>query len=229
MPTLHIANKNYSSWSLRPWVLMRELGVAFDEQMHYFGSNSSYEAFRAFSPTGKVPCLHDGETVVWDSLAIAEYVHERFAPVWPAVARARAWARSVAAEMHSGFATLRTQCSMSCGIRVKLHQIDAALQQDLDRLDEIIAFGLAEWGGSFLTGERFTAADAFLCPVAFRVQSYGLSLSQPSAAYMQRLLNLPSMREWYAAGLAETARHASHDSECEQYGVVTADLRSRRK
>jgi glutathione S-transferase len=170
--------------------------------------------------------LHDGEAVVWDSLAIAEYVHEHFAPVWPADARARAWARSVCAEMHSGFATLRTQCSMSCGIRVKLHQIDAALQLDLDRLDEIIAFGLAEWGSPFLTGERFSAADAFFCPVAFRVQSYGLPLSPPSAAYMQRLLDFPAMREWYAAGLAETARHASHEEEFELFGAITADLRA---
>ena len=227
MPTLHIANKNYSSWSLRPWVLMREVGIAFDEQVHYFGSDSSYEAFRAFSPTGKLPCLHDREALVWDSLAIAEYLSEKHPHVWPADRRARAWARSVAAEMHSGFGTLRTQCSMSCGHRVKLHRIDEALQKDLNRLDEIFAFGLAEWGGPFLTGEHFSAVDAFFCPVAFRVQSYGLTLSTPSQAYIQRLLDLPAMREWYAAGLAETARHAGHNVECAQFGVVTADLRSR--
>lgn len=226
MTTLHIANKNYSSWSLRPWVLMRALGIAFDEQLHFFGEGSNHAAFRAFSPTGKVPCLHDGEVVVWDSLAIAEYLAEKHPQVWPADRRARAWARSVAAEMHTGFTTLRTQCSMSCGHRVKLHRIDPALQQDLNRLDEIFAFGLAEWGGPFLTGEHFTAADAFFCPVAFRVQSHGLTLSAPSQAYIQRLLDLPVMREWYAAGLAETVRHDAHEAEFSQFGVITADLRA---
>lgn len=227
MLTLHIANKNYSSWSLRPWVLMRELGIAFEERLHLFSEGSSREAFRAFSPTGKVPCLHDGDAVVWDSLAIAECLAEKHPQVWPVDGRARAWARSVCAEIHSGFSTLRTQCSMGCGLRVKLHCIDQALQQDLDRLDEVFAFGLAEWGGPFLMGEHFTTADAFFCPVAFRVQSYGLPLNAPSQAYIERLLNLPSMREWYAAGLAETARHDSHDAEFEQFGVITADLRAR--
>lgn len=226
MPTLHIANKNYSSWSLRPWVLMRELGIAFEEKLHFFSEGSSHAAFRAFSPTGKVPCLQDGEAVVWDSLAIAEYLAEKHPSVWPADTRARAYARSASAEMHSSFHALRNQCSMSCGIRVKLHQVDSALQQDLNRVDEIIAFGLAEWGGPFIAGNAFTAADAFFCPVAFRVQSYGLTFSEPVADYFQRLLNLPAMREWYAAGIAETARHESHDAECAQFGVVISDLRS---
>ncbi|HQY70835.1 MAG TPA: glutathione S-transferase N-terminal domain-containing protein, partial [Pseudomonadales bacterium] len=107
MYELYIANKNYSSWSLRPWVLMRELRIAFDERLVPFAPGSNFERFRAFSPTGKVPCLHDGATVVWDSLAIAEYLAERHAGVWPSDARARAWARSAAAEMHSGFGALR--------------------------------------------------------------------------------------------------------------------------
>ena len=107
MPTLYIANKNYSSWSLRPWLLMRELGLPFEEKLTPFAGHDTPDAFRAFSPTGKVPCLVDGPTVVWDSLAITEYLAERFPHVWPAQAEARAWARCAAAEMHSGFPALR--------------------------------------------------------------------------------------------------------------------------
>ena len=119
MYELYIANKNYSSWSLRPWVLMRALGIPFDETLVPFlgGVGANWDAFRAFSPTGKVPCLRDGDAVVWDSLAIAEYLAERHAGVWPADPRARAWARCAAAEMHSGFPGLRSVCTMNCGVR----------------------------------------------------------------------------------------------------------------
>src|ERR1700730_14632603 len=117
MYDLHIANKNYSSWSLRPWVLMRELKIPFREHLVAFGEESSWQSYRKISPTGKVPCLVDGQTVVWVSLAIAEYLAERHAGVWPADPRARSWARSAAAEMHSGFGDLRGRCSMSCGHR----------------------------------------------------------------------------------------------------------------
>src|ERR1700748_212059 len=120
MYTLHIANKNYSSWSLRSWVLMRELGIAFNERLTVF-DGAGNAAFRSFSPTGKVPCLTDGDITVWDSLAIAEYLAERHPGVWPSAPAARAWARSAAAEMHSGFGELRNRCSMTCGLRVKLH------------------------------------------------------------------------------------------------------------
>ncbi len=107
MLTLHIANKNYSSWSLRQWVLLSELGIPFREQLSPFAAGSNWEAFRAFSPNGKVPCLHDGDEVVWDSLAIVEYLAERHAGVWPVDASARTWARCASAEMHTGFAALR--------------------------------------------------------------------------------------------------------------------------
>jgi glutathione S-transferase len=117
---LYIANKNYSSWSLRPWVLMRTLGMAFEEELRPFPMGGGASGFDAFSPSGKVPCLHDGQQVVWDSLAIAEYLAEQQAAVWPADASARAWARCAAAEMHSGFSTLRNICSMNCGLRVAL-------------------------------------------------------------------------------------------------------------
>ena len=123
MYTLHIANKNYSSWSLRPWLLMRMLAIPFEERLTPFPTGSSWSLFRPFSPNGRVPCLIDDGWAVWDSLAIAEYLAERHAGVWPSDARARAWARSAAAEMHSSFTALRNACPMSCGVRVQPHPI----------------------------------------------------------------------------------------------------------
>lgn len=224
MLTLHIANKNYSSWSLRPWLLLTELGVPFEERMHVFGKGSNWDAFRAFSPNGKVPCLHDGATVVWDSLAIAEYLAERH-PAWPTDAVARAWARCAAAEMHAGFAALRQQCSMSCGHRVRLHETGPALVADLARIDELWSEGLHRFGGPFLAGDRFTAVDAFYAPVAFRIQTFGLHVGAPAKAYVEHLLALPSMRLWYAEALAEPWRDVAHDEEIASVGTVTADLR----
>src|SRR5438270_3065638 len=205
MYTLHIGNKNYSSWSLRPWVLMSELQVPFQEQLHVFGPGFKAKSSGG-SPSGKVPCLHDGATVVWDSLAIAEYLAERHPGVWPQDPAARAWARSAAAEMHSGFTALRNCCSMNCGIRVKLHKEPPELKADLARLAELWHDGLSRFGGPFLAGSRFTAVDAFFCPVAFRVQSYGLELPPEAMAYVKRLLDLPAMKLWYEAALAEPYR-----------------------
>ncbi len=130
MFTLYIANKNYSSWSLRAWVLMRELGIPFQEKQIPLGD---LKAVRAISPSGRVPCLVDGDTAVWDSLSIAEYLAERFPKVWPADAVARAWARSAAAEMHSGFMDLRSTCSMNCGVRVRLNSFSPGLLADIAR------------------------------------------------------------------------------------------------
>ncbi len=225
MYQLYIANKNYSSWSLRPWILLRELGIAFEEHVHPFPESNAFAAFRAFSPTGRVPVLHDGELVVWDSLAIAEYLAERHPGVWPSEAAARAFARCAAAEMHSGFATLRSNCAMNVGLRVQLHSISPALQKDVARIAELWNEGLRRFGGPFLAGKSFTAADAFFCPVAFRVQTYGLALEGDAAAYAQRLLALPAMKEWYEAGLAEPWREAEHEKEFAAAGKITADLR----
>ena len=180
---LYIANKNYSSWSLRPWVLMSELGIPFEERLERFLPNSSYTAFKKFSPSGKVPCVVDDDLAIWDSLAITEYLAEKEPRVWPSDRAPRAWARSATAEMHSGFGTLREHCGMNCGIRVKLHQITDALQSDLDRLSELWNEGLERFGGPFLAGKAFTAVDAFFCPVAFRIQTYGLNLHSASLQY----------------------------------------------
>jgi glutathione S-transferase len=223
---LYVANKNYSSWSLRPWVLMRELEIPFREHLVPFGEESSWLDFRKISPSGKVPCLIDGETVVWDSLAIAEYLAERHAGVWPAPAGARAWARSAAAEMHSGFGELRSRCSMSCGQRIRLNESPAALERDIARLGTLWNDGLRRFGGPYLAGEAFTAVDAFYAPVAFRVQSYGLTVDPVSAAYVDRSLSARAMQEWYADALKETLRDQPHDEEIAQIGRVLEDLRA---
>lgn len=228
MYQLYIANKNYSSWSLRPWLLLSELGIAFEERLVTFaqGDGASWQAFRAFSPTGKVPCLHDDDRVVWDSLAIAEYLAERHADVWPSDPAARAWARCAAAEMHSGFAALRNHCGMSCGVRIRLPDtLPAALRVDLARLDELWREGLARFGGPFLAGAEFGAVDAFFAPVAFRIQTCGLTLGAAAAAYAQRLLALPGMRRWYEAALQESWRDEAHELEVRHSGIVWQDLR----
>lgn len=221
MYQLNIANKNYSSWSLRPWVLMRQLEIPFREQLTPFGS----EQFQQVSPTGKVPCLIDGKIVVWDSLAIVEYLAERHQGIWPRDAEARAWARSAAAEMHSGFQELRDRCSMSCGVRIELRAITSGLERDIARISTLWNEGLHRFGGPFLAGKEFSAVDAFFAPVAFRIQTYGLAIEPVSAAYAKRLLELTAMQEWYAAALNETFRDEPHEIEMLRFGNVTRDLR----
>jgi glutathione S-transferase len=223
MYELVITNKNYSSWSLRAWVLMRELGIAFRERLVPLPDHM--RNFDPGTPSGKVPCLIDGERVVWDTLAITEYLAERHPGVWPGDAGARAWARCAAAEMHSGFTGLRSRCGMSCGVRAKLREVPADLARDVARIDALWSQGLAAHGGPFLAGTAFTAVDAFFCPVAFRVQTYGLSLSEPAAAYARRLLALPSMVDWYRAGIAETWREPDHEAELTHSAVIVEDLR----
>ena len=226
MSTLYIANKNYSSWSLRAWLAMRELGIAFEEKLVPFSEGSNLDNFKPFAPHAKVPCLHDGKEVVWDSLAIIEYLAERHAGVWPADAGARTWARCASAEMHSGFSALRDICSMNCGIRVQLHEVPPALQSNIARIDELWSEGLARFGGPFLAGAQFTAVDAMFAPVALRAQTYGLALSEKAGAYAQRLRDLAAMREWYAAALQETWREPGHEAEARAAGTWLKDLRA---
>ncbi|WP_140984074.1 glutathione S-transferase family protein [Asticcacaulis tiandongensis] len=229
MYELHIANMNYSSWSLRPWVLLRELDIPFIEHQHYFRpANDLSDPFNRFSPSGLVPALTDNGVTVWDSLAIAEYVYETHPAVWPEDKGARAFARSVAAEMHSGFTALRSQCGMNCGLRIRLHRMTPELTKDLKRLDALWQEGLERFGGPFLTGDRFTAVDAFFCPVAFRVQTYDLPLSEASKAYVQHLLELKSMQIWYACALREEARDLPHEEDARASGTLLADHRIHR-
>jgi glutathione S-transferase len=227
MYRLYIANKNYSSWSLRPWVLMHALAIPFEERLVPFSSGENWARFREFSPTGRVPCLHDGDTVVWDSLAIAEYLAERHRGIWPGEEKARAWARCAAAEMHSGFSTLRERCGMNVGLRVELSERPEALQRDLSRIGELWSEGLGRFGGPFLAGPVWTAADALFAPVAFRIQTYKLDLNAAASAYAERLLALPSMQTWQADALAERWRDPDHEDEVRRMGTVLQDLRSR--
>jgi glutathione S-transferase len=226
MYELYITNKNYSSWSLRPWLLMSELAIPFTEKLVPLPEGSCWDLFRAFSPSGRVPCLHDAATRVWDTIGITEYLAERHPGVWPADPLARPWARSASAEMHAGFATLRNRCGMSCGLRIRLHDMPASLAQDIARIDELWTEGLAEFGGPFLAGSKLTAVDAFYAPVAFRVQTYGLALGAPAAAYAKRLLALPAMQRWYTDALAETWRETAHEEEIASSGTILEDLRS---
>jgi glutathione S-transferase len=226
MYELIIANKNYSSWSMRPWVLMRSLGLEFRERLLPFHLNHGDGAISRHTPAGKVPCLVDGETRVWDSLAIVEYLAERHVGVWPLPAGDRAWARSATAEMHSGFQALRNECSISVGIRVRLRSQSPALQADLRRLESMWAEGLARHGGPYLGGARFTAVDAFFAPVASRIQTYGLVLESPAAAYARHLLQHEAVREWIDAGVRETWRDAPHETDCLANGELLQDLRA---
>jgi glutathione S-transferase len=245
MYQLYIANKNYSSWSLRPWVLMRELDIAFIEKFVCFDQADNYEAFRAFAPNGKVPCLIDeglidegliddglvndsstgGAQPIWDSLGIAEYLYEFDPRVWPDEFAARVWARCAVAEMHGGFDALRHFCTMSVGIRVELNAIPASLQRDVARIDELWSQGLQRFGGPFLAGQHYTAVDAFFAPVVFRLRTYGLSLTNTASAYVERILQRPAMLEWERDALHEPYREQGHEAEVHAMGRITADYR----
>ena len=226
MLRLFIGNKNYSSWSLRPWILLRQLGMPFEERLVPFGAASGVSSFSEFSPTGRVPCLVDGSLTVWDSLAITEYLAELNPAVWPKEKEIRAWARCVSAEMHSGFPTVRNTCTMNCGLRIRLHDWSSAVRTEWRRLDDLWCEGLHRFGGPFLAGPHFTAADAFFAPVAFRSQTYSPPLSSTSEAYLARLRGLSPMVEWYESALKETWRDPEHEQEAGAAGEWIEDLRA---
>jgi glutathione S-transferase len=187
----------------------------------------SWEEFHYFSPTGKVPCLVDGDTVVWDSLAIVEYLAERYPDVWPSDKTARAWARCVAAEMHSGFQTLRSTCGMNCGLRVKLHELSPELLKDIARIEEIWTEGINKFGGPYLAGKNFTAADAFFAPVAFRIQTYNLPLSNPIAKeYYEELRYAHALQTWYKEALREEWRIPSYEESIKTKAEILDDCRN---
>jgi glutathione S-transferase len=206
MYTLYIGNKNYSTWSLRSWVLMRTAGIPFREQRMVLYEAESSARIRALSPSGKVPCLHDGTVVVWDSMAIAEYLAEGHPGMWPADPVARAWARCVACEMHSGFSALRNEMTMCVRERVEVRPWSAALAADIARVTEIWNEGRRRFGGGgrFLCG-AVSLADAFYAPVAYRFRTYAVAPEGPAADYLRDLIAHPFMREWEDAALKETA------------------------
>lgn len=224
--TLITANRNYSSWSLRPWLLMKGLGLTFEDQLQPFTKPSNYEEFRSFSPTGQVPVLlHEGRTV-HDSLGITLYLADRHDGVWPKDPDARAWAQCAVVEMHSGFSALRNDCTMNVGVRVKPKPMSDALKANIARIAEIFAKGLSRFGGPFLAGATFTAADAFFAPVAFRVRTYGLDVGTAGQAWVDHILSHPAMLQWESEALAESWREAGHEAELRAAGVIIADYRT---
>jgi glutathione S-transferase len=204
MYTLYLGNKNYSSWSLRGYLVTRLAGAPFREVP--IGLRGTYNPDnRKFSPTALVPVLHDGTTVVWDTLAIGEYLAERHSGMWPADAQARAWARSIAAEMHSGFSALRNDMTMCIRERLDVRPWSDVLAANIARVEEIWTESRGRFGagGSFLCG-TFSIADAFYAPVAFRFQTYNVHPTGVAGDYLRALLAHPFVRAWEAAALAET-------------------------
>lgn len=222
--TLITANRNYSSWSLRPWLLMQALGLDFTDRVEPFAKPVNYDEFRTFSPTGQVPVLIDGETTIWDSLGIALYLADRHDGVWPKDAAARAFAQSAVCEMHGGFAALRNDCTMNVGVRVRPGPMRPALLRDVARLRELFEQGLDRFGGPWLAGPAFTVLDAFFAPVAFRIRTYGLDVGG-GQAWVDHVLAHPAMVEWERQALAETWREESHEAELAACGAIMADYR----
>jgi glutathione S-transferase len=204
--TLVFGNKNYSSWSFRPWIALRVAGIPFEEVVIPLYEPGSKEQILKYSPAGKVPVLIDGDIRVWESLAILDYLAERFpqARLWPTDAAARAQARAIAAEMHAGFAPLRRHCPMNMWRPVRTRELPPEVAADVRRIDAIFTecrerFGQ---GGAFLFG-GFGAADAMYAPVVSRLHTYGIAVGAVAQTYMQAMMALPAWAEWRAAALRE--------------------------
>ncbi|MFN7711889.1 MAG: glutathione S-transferase family protein [Curvibacter sp.] len=213
MLKLYIGNKNYSSWSMRPWVMLRQAGIAFEEVLVRFDSFEADSQFKrklaGLNPAGTVPVLQAGDLVIWDTLAIAEYVAEQHADkaLWPAERTARARARSICAEMHAGFSALRSHCPQN--IEASLPEIGAliwrdqpAVRADVQRVIGMWSELLAQYGGPMLFG-NFSIADAYYAPVCMRLKTYGLPVPAPIAAYVERVAALPGVAAWLAGARAE--------------------------
>ena len=209
--TLFIGNKNYSSWSLRPWLVLRQGAIPFREELVSLQDDPGKAARFARLPGGRVPVLADGDTLVWDSLAISEYLAERHPGLWPADPVARAWARAISSEMHSGFQALRQEMTMDVRARRPQRRRSAAVLRDIARVERIWTDTRAASGrpARLLLGS-FTIADAFYAPVAFRFRTYGVSPRGAAGEYLSALLALPGMREWEVAGAGDE-RLADHD------------------
>ncbi|KAK4460832.1 hypothetical protein QBC42DRAFT_298219 [Cladorrhinum samala] len=232
--TLHITNKNYSSWSLRPWLLLRELSIPFTESLHPVVPGSYRQPqWKEFSPVAHVPCLHvrspspagsDSESpplVLWESLAIVEFLAEEFPEkkIYPADRAARAWARSAVAEMHASFACLRSEMGQNVGLRVRIERPSPGLEKDLERIGELWEEGLGRFGGPFLAGKEFGAVDAFFAPVVLRLRTYvGMDryLTERGREYAGRIEGLEGVKAWVRDAVAEVWREEVHDKECEE-------------
>ena len=203
---LIIGNMNYSSWSMRPWLLLTQLEIPFEEEKISFNDPNWQTRGRTLSPVGKVPVLVDGDVVVWDSLAIAEYLAEKFPDrgIWPRDPRARARARSICAEMHAGFGALRDRLPMNCELVLQNVAFERAVVRDIERIVDSWTDCRARFGaeGPFLFG-TFSAADAYYAPVVRRFLGYGVAVPEVATRYMTAVEALPAMRTWMAAALAE--------------------------
>ena len=210
---LYIANKNYSSWSMRPWVMLKQAGIEFEEVMVRFDGFDAQSKFKQtlkdINPVGKVPVLVDGDLAVWDTLSIAEYAAEKFADkqLWPSKVSDRARSRSICAEMHSGFMGFRSACPMN--IDAYLPEIGAlalrdkeAVRNDLNRIDHLFSSLLQEHKGPMLFGE-FSIPDAYFSPVVMRIKTYALPVSSNTQAYIDRLCAMPGVKSWIQGALAE--------------------------
>lgn len=254
---LYIANKNYSSWSLRPWLLLRHLSIPFSEHLHPFegGHAGRQPQWKAFSPSAHLPCLHhfpspsqapspsdsppsptaltpEEPIIVWDSLAITEYLADLHpsVPIWPPLSDLprRAWARSATAEAHAGFAELRHEMYFNVGVRAELGALSGRASAQLARLDEVWTEGLARFGGPFLAGEEFGAVDAFFAPFALRFTTYVGSLEllgEESRGYVGRVLQLAALREWVDAAVREPWREGDGEEDTLQGRRLIEDLR----
>lgn len=215
--TLHlsIGNKSYSSWSLRPWILLRTLGIPFEETVIPMYRPDTKAAMLAASPNGKVPALRDGDVLVSESIAILEYVAELFPerPVWPRDRAARALARAISAEMHAGFAPLRRACPTNFRRTPKPIPVSAEVRADVDRVEDLWADARARFGegGPFLFG-AFSAADAMYAPVVNRLHAYAMPVRPETRAYMEAVMALPAWRDWIAGAAEEPWHNAETDA-----------------
>jgi glutathione S-transferase len=212
---LVVANKAYSSWSLRPWILLAQLKIPFEEVVISMDQPDTRENMLKYAPTGKCPSLHDGKIAVWESLAIIEYIAEAYPgkTVWPKGKAARAHARSLANEMHGGFGALRQACPTNFRRPVKAIPLSDEVKADVARIEAAWAHACAAFGrgGPFLFG-RFSAADAMFAPVVNRFHIYDIPVSKPTRAYMDTVMALPSWKAWIADAHAEPWRIAHYEA-----------------
>ncbi len=205
-PVLAIANKNYSSWSLRPWLALRHAGIPFEEVVVYLDQPETHDTIARYSPSGRLPALHHGAIVVWDSLAIIEYVNEAFVEgrLWPTSASARAMARAVSAEMHSGFVALRGRCTMSFRERIQMADLGQEVNEDIARIISLWSACREHFGreGPFLFGS-FSGADCMYAPVVSRFLTYGIQLPPVAQRYVDTIESLPAWQDWAGAAVNE--------------------------
>lgn len=214
MQKLIIGNKNYSSWSLRPWLLLKYFNIPFSEIRIPLYAENSKSAILEYSASGFVPALEVGELSIWDSMSIIEYTADEHPelPIWPQDKSARVLARNISNEMHSGFFAIRNTLPMNCRTNMVYGDITPELQKDIDRIKAIWTQcrALYESKGPFLFGE-FTAADAMFAPVVLRFNSYGIAVGEVEAAYMDSVLSVPALQQWIKEGVAETETMPDND------------------